>query len=143
MSASSGAGTYDASTGSNARTEQVDALGFAIVVDEAGNGRVVGTLTNTGDAPRALTGAAVKSDGTPVHAAHLADVIPLPTRDPVDLTEAPPVSVTAADLSVGSFVELTLDVTHGRLVEMLVPVEPRKGPYSDVDVVPVPDRTAP
>jgi hypothetical protein len=38
-------------------------------------------------------------------------------------------------LSVGSFVELALDITDGTLVEMLVPVEAQKGPYTDVDVV--------
>jgi len=39
---------------------------------------------------------------------------------------------------VGSFVELTLDVTDGELVQMLVPVEAKKGPYADVDVVTTP-----
>ncbi|MCP3424304.1 hypothetical protein [Nocardioides pinisoli] len=121
--------------GTNARTEQLDAFGFAIVVDGEGQGRVVGTLLNTERKPHAVTGAAIKSDGAPVRAAVLADVIRLPPRTPVDLLEAPLVSVPAGDLSVGSFVELTLDVTDGELVEMLVPVEARSGPYADVDVL--------
>lgn len=121
--------------GTNARTQQVDALGFAIVVDDEGHGRVVGTLINTEHRPHAVTGAALKSEGTPVRTAVLADVIRLPSQDPVDLVHEPPVSVPAADLSVGSFVELTLDVTEGELVEMLVPVEARQGPYADVDMV--------
>jgi hypothetical protein len=136
-------GAYTAAIGTNARTEQVDALGFAVVVDGDGNGRVVGTLKNTENQPHAVTGAAIKTDGTPVRTAVLADVIRLPPRTPVDLTEAPPVSVRAAKLSVGGFVELTLDVTDAQLVQMLVPVEAQEGPYADVDVVPAPDGTLP
>lgn len=143
VGASTEAQHYEPSIGSNARTEQVDALGFAVVVDRDGNGRVVGTLLNTENQAHAITGAAIKSDGTPVRAALLAEVVRLPPREPVDLVDAPPVSVTAGDLSVGSFVELTLDVTDGELVQMLVPVEARKGPYSDIDVVPVPDGELP
>ena len=37
-------GAYTPAIGTNARTEQVDALGFAVVLDDDGNGRVVGTL---------------------------------------------------------------------------------------------------
>lgn len=127
-------GAYTPAIGTNARTEQVDALGFAVVLDGDGNGRVVGTLKNTENQPHALTGAAIKSDGTPVRTALLADVIRLPPRTSVALTDAPPISVPAANLSVGGFVELTLDVTDAQLVHMLVPVEAQKGPYADVDV---------
>lgn len=127
-------GAYTPAIGTNARTEQVDAVGFAVVLDGDGNGRVVGTLKNTENQPHALTGAAIKSDGTPVRTALLADVIRLPPRTSVALTDAPPISVPAANLSVGGFVELTLDVTDAQLVHMLVPVEAQKGPYADVDV---------
>jgi hypothetical protein len=136
-------GAYTPALGTNVRTEQVDAFGFAVVVDGNGNGRVVGTLKNTENQPHAVTGASVKSDGTPVQTAVLADVIRLPSREPVDLTDAPPVSVRAANLTVGGFVELTLDVTDGELVQMLVPVEAQQGPYAGVDVIPVPDGTLP
>ena len=68
----------------------------------------------------------------------LADVVLLPPGEPVHLAHEAPVSVPADQLSVGSFVELTLDVTDGELVQMLVPVEAKKGPYADVDVVAVP-----
>ena len=128
---------YQPSIGSSARTEQVDALGMAIVVDGDGNGRVVGTLLNTENVRHALTGATVKSDGVPVKAAVLTDVVRLPPHEQVNLAHEPPVSVAAGDLSVGSFVELTLDVTDGELVQMLIPVEARKGPYADIDVVSV------
>lgn len=127
-------GPYPVAIGTNARTEQLDAFGFAIVLDGDENARVVGTLLNTEHRPHAVTGAAIKSDGTPVRAALLTDVIRLPPRTPVHLLEEPLVSVPAGDLAVGSFVELTLDVTDGELVEMLVPVEAARGPYADVDV---------
>lgn len=137
--ASRDAESYQPSIGSNARTQQVDAFGFAIVVDGEGNGRVVGTLLNTEQQPHAVTSALVKSDGTPVTTAVLVDVIRLPPHEPVHLADEPPVAVTADDLTVGSFVELTLDVTDGELVQMLVPVEARKGPYANVDVIAVSD----
>ena len=120
--------------GTNVRTPQLDALGFAIVVDGEGHGRVVGTLLNTERGPHAVTGAAMKSDGTPVRTAVLADVIRLPPGEPVDLLDQPPISVPVSDRDVDSFVELTLDVTDAELVEMLVPVERRQGPYAGVDV---------
>ncbi len=129
------AGRSSVAIGTNARTEQVDALGFAIIVDGEGHGRVVGTLLNTERRPHAVTGAAIKSDGTPVRTALLASIIRLPPREPVDLLDAPMLSVPAADLSAGTFVELTLDITDGELVEMLVPVEAQEGPYAEVDVV--------
>lgn len=47
VEASRGADPYKPSIGSNARTEQIDALGVAIVIDSNRNGRVVGTLVNT------------------------------------------------------------------------------------------------
>lgn len=131
---------YTPAVGTNARTQQVDALGFAVVIDGDGNGRVVGTLKNTENQPHALTGAAIKTEGIPVQAAVLTDVVPLPPHEPVDLAEAPAVSVTT-DVAVGDFIELSLDVTDGELVHMLVPVEAPKGPYADVDVLPVPDGT--
>ena len=130
--------SYQPAIGSNARTEQVDALGVAIVVDATGNGRVVGTLLNTENRRHALTGATVKSDGVPRRSALLADVVLLPPGEAVHLAHEAPVSVPADQLSVGSFVELTLDVTDGELVQMLVPVEAKKGPYADVDVVTAP-----
>ena len=130
--------SYQPSIGSNARTEQVDALGVAIVVDGDRNGRVVGTLLNTENRRHALTGATVKSDGVPRRSALLADVVLLPPGKAVHLAHEAPVSVPADHLSVGSFVELTLDVTDGELVQMLVPVEAKKGPYADVDVVTAP-----
>jgi hypothetical protein len=129
---------YQPSIGSSARTEQVDALGVAIVVDSDRNGRVVGTLLNTEDRRHALTGASVKSDGVPRRSALLADVVLLPPGEPVHLAHEAPVSVPADQLSVGSFVELTLRVTDGELVQMLVPVEAKRGPYADVEVVGVP-----
>lgn len=121
--------------GTNARTEQVDALRFAIVVDGEGHGRIVGTLLNTEHRPHAVTGATIRSEGTPVRTVLLADVIRLPPRQPVDLLDAPMMSVPADDLSTGSFAELTLDITDGELVEMLVPVEAQEGPYAAISVV--------
>jgi hypothetical protein len=128
-------GSWAAAIGTNARTEQVDALGFAIVLDGEGHGRVVGTLLNTERRSHAVTGAAIKSDGTPVRTALLADIIRLPPQQPVNLLDAPMMSVPATDLSAGSFVELTLDISDGEIVEMLVPVEANEGPYAEVDVV--------
>ena len=130
---------YQASIGTNERTERLDALGFAIVTDGEGNGRVVGTLLNTTDEPAALVSAEVDSERGPVTAAVLEEEIDLPPGEPVELARVPAVSVQADDLPVGFFVELTLELDGGSTVDLLVPVEPQEGPYAEIEVVTPPD----
>ena len=130
---------YQASIGPNERTERLDALGFAIVTDGEGNGRVVGTLLNTTDEPAALVSAEVDSERGPVTAALLEEEIDLPPGEPVELARVPAVSVQADDLPVGFFVELTLELDDGSTVDLLVPVEPQEGPYAEIEVVTPPD----
>ncbi|GAB2628690.1 hypothetical protein GCM10027270_15350 [Nocardioides ginkgobilobae] len=130
---------YQASIGTNERTERLDALGFAIVTDGEGNGRVVGTLLNTTDEPAALVSAEVDSERGPVTAAVLEEEIDLPPGEPVELARVPAVSVQADDLPVGFFVELTLGLDDGSTVDLLVPVEPQEGPYAEIEVEVPPD----
>lgn len=135
---------YKASIGSNERTESTDALGFAIVVDGKGNGRVVGTLLNSTDEPQALVGANVDTERGPATAAVIEDRLALPPDEPVELAREPAIDVSAPDLPVGYFVELTLDIKGGETIEMLVPVEAQKGPYAEIEVTEPPDgRVAP
>ena len=138
-SCSEDAEPYQASIGTNERTESTDALGFAIVVDGEGNGRVVGTLVNTSDQPQALVGAEVESKRGPVRAVVDED-LPLPPNEPVELARDAAIAVSAADLPEGLFVELTLTI-DGALepIEMLVPVEPQDGPYAEIEVTEAPD----
>lgn len=138
-SCSEDAEPYQASIGTNERTESTDALGFAIVVDGEGNGRVVGTLVNTSDQPQALVGAEVESERGPVRAVVDED-LPLPPNEPVELARDAAIAVSAADLPEGLFVELTLTI-DGALepIEMLVPVEPQDGPYAEIEVTEAPD----
>ncbi len=123
----------------NERTESTDSLGFAIVVDGEGNGRVVGTLVNTSDQPQALVGAEVESERGPVRAVVDED-LPLPPNEPVELARDAAIAGSAADLPEGLFVELTLTI-DGALepIEMLVPVEPQDGPYAEIEVTEAPD----
>lgn len=130
---------YNASIGSNERTPQTDALGVAIVVDGKGNGRVVGTLLNTTEEPQALVGADVDSERGPVQAAVVDDQVALPQGEPVELARQAAVSVSADDLPVGFFVELTLDIQGASPIEMLVPVEAQEGPYAEIEVTEPPD----
>ena len=133
-SCSEDAEPYQASIGTNERTESTDALGFAIVVDGEGNGRVVGTLVNTSDQPQTLVGAEVESERGQVRAVVDED-LPLPPNEPVELARDAAIAVSAADLPEGLFVELTLTI-DGALepIEMLVPVEPQDGPYAEIEV---------
>jgi len=130
---------YKASIGSNERTDATDALGVALVVDGEGNGRVVGTLINSTDEPTALVGADVTTERGPATAVVVGDRLELPPDEPVELAREPAVAVSAPDLPVGFFVELTLDIEGGSPIEMLVPVEAQQGPYSDIEVTAPPD----
>lgn len=130
---------YQASIGTNERTEELDALGFAIVTDGEGNGRVVGTLLNTTDEPASLVSAEVEAERGPVTAAVLEEGVALPPGEPVELARVPAVAVQADDLPVGFFVELTLGLDDGTTVDLLVPVEPQEGPYAEIEVEAPPD----
>lgn len=130
---------YQASIGTNERTGVVDALGFAIVTDGEGNGRVVGTLLNRTDDPAALVSAEVRSERGTVTAAVLDEEVDLPPGEPVELARVPAIGVRADELPVGFFVELTLGLDDGSEVDLLVPVEPQEGPYAEIEVTAVPD----
>lgn len=130
---------YKASIGSNERTDATDALGVALVVDGKGNGRIVGTLINSTDEPQALVGADVRTERGPATAAVFGDRLELPPGEPVELAREPAVAVSAPDLPIGLFVELTLDIEGGSPIEMLVPVEAQKGPYAEIEVTEPPD----
>lgn len=129
----------EVSIGSNERTAGTDALGVAIVVDGDGNGRVVGTLINTTQEAQTLVGADVDTERGPAQAAVIEDEVPLPAGQPVELAREPAISVSAADLPVGLFIELTFDIEGADPIDMLVPVEAQEGPYEEVEVTEVPD----
>jgi hypothetical protein len=139
MGGSDDAEPYQASIGTNARTDDIDALGFAVVVDGEGNGRVVGTLINTTRRQHALVDVQVESERGPIRASVIGDSVPLPSDEPVELVREPAIAVSAEDLPEGLFVELTLDISGAGPIEMLVPVEPQKGPYAEVEVTEAPD----
>lgn len=134
-------GLNEASIGTNERTDSNDALGFALVVDGEGNGRIVGTLINTTDEPQALVGADVTPQrGGPATAAVIGERLELPSDKPVELAREPAISVSAeGELPVGYLVELTLDIESGEPLEMLVPVEAQEGPYAEIEVTEPPD----
>lgn len=132
-------GRSEVSIGSNERTADTDALGVAIVVDGDGNGRVVGTLINTTQEPQTLVGADVDTERGPAQAAVIEDVVPLPAGQPVELAREPAISVSAEDLPVGLFVELTFDIEGAAPIDMLVPVEAQQGPYEEIEVTEPPD----
>lgn len=125
---------YKASMGSNERTDSTDALGVALVVDGDGHGRVVGTLINSTSEPQALVGADVDTERGPATAVVIGDRVELPPDEPIQLAREPAVAVSAPDLPVGFFVELTLHIEGGEPVEMLVPVEAQEGPYAEIEV---------
>lgn len=133
-------GLNEASIGTNERTDSNDALGFALVVDGEGSGRVVGTLINTTDTPQALVGATITTKrARSATAAVVGGQLPLPPEEPVELAREPAIAVSAEDLPVGFLAELTLEIEGGEPIEMLVPVEEQTGPYAEVEVTEPPD----
>ncbi len=130
---------YPVSIGSNERTASTDALGFAIVSDGEGNGRVVGTLLNTTEQSQKLVGVEVDTERGPAQATLIDGDVPLPAGEPVKLVRLPAVAVSADDLPVGLFVEVTLDIEGAEPIDLLVPVEEQKGPYEEVEVTEAPD----
>lgn len=124
---------YAPATGTSERVPGLEASRFAIVTDGSGAGTLVGTLLNTTQEPNALISAAV--------AAHLARVdavlgdgdLKLPPGKTVPVARNNAVSLSTKDLSVGFFVELRLTFRNGPAVQMLVPVEPQRGPYAEIE----------
>lgn len=131
---------FEPAIGSNERTESTDALGFAIVTDGDGNGRVVGSLLNTTDVPDVLLDTSVELEDQ-YGAAQTTmpnEEILLPPGETVELARLPAIGV-AGQLPEGRFVELTLDLEVGEDIEILVPVEPQRGPYEEIEVTEAPD----
>lgn len=129
---------FEPSIGSNARSDTVDALGFAIVTDGEGNGRVVGSLLNTGEEPDALVGVDVELESGTVEATMPSEDIALPVEESVELARVPAIGVVG-QLPEGRFVEITLDFEVGPDLDLLVPVEPQRGPYAEIEVTQPPD----
>lgn len=130
---------YAPAIGTNERVSGMDALSFAIVTDGSGTGTLVGTLINTSEKPNALVGASVTTERASVDAVLEGGDLGLPPGETVPVARNNAVSASSQDFPVGFFVELRLTFRNGPPVEMLVPVEPQRGPYAEIEVTAPPD----
>lgn len=130
---------YEPAAGTNARIKGMDALGVAVVIDDTGVGTLVGTLLNTADTPNALVSANAVTDRAAIGIVMPRGDLELPPDDLVKLAPNSAVSLTSAKLTPGFYAEIELEFRHGPSMELLVPVEPQKGPYAEIEVTEPPD----
>lgn len=138
LSGCGGTPGYEVSIGANARSATVSAMSFAAVTDGSGVARVVGTLLNTSAAPTRLVGVSAKAERVSVKAV-LNRPIPLRPGEPVSLAQVAAIDLKADVLPEGFLIELTLEFTHSRAMVLHTPIEPRSGPYREIEVTGPPD----
>lgn len=124
---------YTPNIGSNARVQGIDVLSAAAVTDGGGVATVVATVINNSEEDNALVGVAARDDTSDITAV-LDEPLPLPPGEPVQLSPNSAIALMADELPVGLFIELQLDFRNGPSVDLLIPVEPQEGPYSEIEV---------
>ncbi|MBO9521763.1 MAG: hypothetical protein J7518_09520 [Nocardioidaceae bacterium] len=118
---------YQAATGVNDRSGDIDVLNALIVSGEDGSGTLAVTLVNNSQTQKdALTG--VTGEGVTVD----AKKVTVPVDGLVNLAESGDVSVDGDGVAAGKFVTLTLTFENGQATTVTVPVVTDEGDYADV-----------
>lgn len=130
---------YEPSIGSNARSDSVEALGFAAVTDGEGAATVVGSLLNEGPRAGGLVEASVDAESGPVETVLSEGPLALPPGESVQLATMQAITLRSDVLRPGFFVELTMRFQRSEPITMLIPVEPQQGPYAEIEVAAPPD----
>ena len=127
------AGT-DPGIGQVERTETMKALGLALVTNENGAARLVGTLVNTGAERDRLVGLDLAT--TRPFEVRVGDApVVLPPDQPVQLVRDAEMILFTDDLRPGFRQDLTLVFRGSAPIETTVPVETATGPYAEVEVL--------
>lgn len=95
---------------------------------------MVGILVNDANVPDRLIGAHVTTESGPIAATLLDGPVPLIPDHPVRLAARKAILLTADHFREGLVIKLTLDFAHSPDVHVGIPVEPRSGPYADIEV---------
>jgi hypothetical protein len=133
--------TVDAepSIGQVERSESVTATGLALVTDGEGVARLVGTLLNEGETTDRLSRVDVDTEIGRFAVTIAEAPIVLLQDEPFRLAREGRVLVRSPNLRQGYRVEMTLVFSNSVPITTTVPVEPRTGPYEDVEVTTPPD----
>jgi hypothetical protein len=133
--------TVDAepSIGQVERSETVTATGLALVTNGEGVARLVGTLLNEGETTDRLSGVDVDTEIGQFAVTIAEAPVVLRHDEPFRLAREGHVLVRSPNLRQGFRVEMTLVFRNSVPITTTVPVEPRTGPYEDVEVRTPPD----
>ena len=125
---------YEPSIGSNARTPSMQALSLAVVTDGEGLGTLVGTMVNEGDETDRLVDVQATAETGPIPTRLPGGPVALPTDEPVRLSTTKAVLMESDNLRQGYWVDLTLSFADSRQMTLKAPVEPRSGPYAEIEI---------
>ncbi|WP_110182210.1 hypothetical protein [Nocardioides solisilvae] len=123
---------YTPGVATNARDGKVDVLGAVIVAAESGEAVFVSSFANSFDNDES-TLESITSEGLTFSG--LEDVT-LPPNGFANLAASDSPVTVEGDLEPGTFVEVTLDFSHGDSVSLDVPVRPNCGDYAEIPGVP-------
>lgn len=112
----------------------VTAANMAIVTDDEGNAVLVGTLVNNGEQEDRLLEVVVRTEGGETVPVTLTSDVVLPVEEPVRLADDPSVLIGSEQLNQGFRAPLELAFAESEPIETTVTVEPRSGPYKDIEI---------
>lgn len=115
------------------KTGTVEAFGLAVVVDEKGQGVLVGTLLNYGRTDDRLRKVSVTSERGSIDVQTRADRAVLPVGESIQLHERRLVTLASEHLRPGFMVEMRFDFLDSFDIATLVPVERPTGPYKQIN----------
>lgn len=114
------------------------ALSMALVTNGRGAARMVGTVVNKTGEPDRLIGVDLATERP--FQVWVADApIELPPGEPVRLARDAELTIFTDGLRPGFRADVTLVFRNSPPIETRVPVEPRTGPYAEVEVLRPPD----
>jgi hypothetical protein len=122
-------------TGVNVRQGGVWGLNMLVVLDESGQGTVVGALINNAARDDRLVEVTLEAERGrgPVRTSLVRQQVTLPPDQLVEMSEPPTVAVQG-DVQPGLFLGLTLRFQRAEPIQAQVPVMAPEGPYAEVTI---------
>jgi hypothetical protein len=126
---------YNPSTGVNVREGGVWGMNLLVVLDESGQGSLVGALVNNARRPDRLVGVTLQAEQGrgPLRTTMVRRQVTLPPDRLVKLEDPATVAVEG-DVPAGAFVGLTLQFQRAQPIETKIPVVAAEGPYAEVQI---------
>lgn len=130
---------FEPAIGSNARTPTMQALSLAVVTNGRGVGTLVGSLINEAEDTDHLTNVTATSENGPISATLPGGPVALPQDELVRLATENAVMLRSDNLRQGFWIDLTLRFEDAPRIKLKAPVEPRSGPYAEIEITTPPD----